>query len=84
MAFAFSLYLLLLGEVIRKHDIIFHSYADDTQSYIAIPSDNQDFADRLTSCVSDVSQCMSQNFLQLQDKTERLILGNKTPLCEKL
>ena len=42
------LYMLLLDDVIRK-PINFHSY-DDTQLYISIPSDNQDF-DRLTSCV---------------------------------
>ena len=74
----FSLYMLPLGSVIRRHNIDYHSYADDTQLYISVTPNNYSSIDCLVNCISDINVWMSQNFLQLnQDKTEVLVIGEK-------
>uniref|UniRef100_A0A3Q1FPB8 Reverse transcriptase domain-containing protein n=1 Tax=Acanthochromis polyacanthus TaxID=80966 RepID=A0A3Q1FPB8_9TELE len=66
----FNLYMLPLGDVIRGHDINFHSYADDTQLYVAVSPDDTRPVDTLLNCISDIKLWMAGNFLQLnQDKT---------------
>ncbi|KAF7646239.1 hypothetical protein LDENG_00191160 [Lucifuga dentata] len=61
----------------RRHGISFHSYADDTQLYMAMSLDENGPVDSLFNCMLDINSWMSQNFLQLsQDKTEVLITGS--------
>ena len=80
----FNLYMLPLGDVIRRHGINFHSYADDTQLYIAVSPDDTGPIDALFNCISEIEYWMAQNFLQLnQDKTEILVIGPEA-LREKL
>ncbi|KAF7656762.1 hypothetical protein LDENG_00036470, partial [Lucifuga dentata] len=75
----FNLYMLPLGSVIRRHGISFHSYADDTQLYVALSPDDNEPIDSLFNCILDNNSWMSHNFLQLnQDKTEVLIIGSRT------
>ena len=72
----FNLYMLPLGDVIRRHGINFHSYADDTQLYIAVSPDDTGPMDTLLKCIADIKSWMANNFLQLnQDKTEVLVIG---------
>ncbi len=84
----FNLYMLPLGDVIRKHGISFHSYADDTQLYIAVSPDDTGPIDTLFNCILDIKSWMAVNFLQLnQDKTEVLVIGpegQKEKLLSKL
>ena len=75
----FSLYMLPLGTIIRRHNISYHTYADDTQIYISVTSNNYSDTKTLVDCINDINVWMSRNFLKLnQDKTEVLIIGNKT------
>ncbi len=72
----FSLYLLPLGNVICRHGISFHCYADDTQLYLPIKATDPSMLRSLHNCLNDVKNWMANNFLQLNyNKTEILIVG---------
>ncbi len=61
------------GNIIRKYGISFHCYADDTQLYISTRPDETSKLSKLTECVKNVKDWMTNNFLLLNsDKTEIL------------
>ncbi len=75
----FSLYMLPLGNIIRKYGISFHCYADDTQLYISTRPDETSNLSKLTECVKNIKDWMTNNFLLLNsDKTEILLQKNCT------
>uniref|UniRef100_A0A9J8ATE3 Reverse transcriptase domain-containing protein n=1 Tax=Cyprinus carpio carpio TaxID=630221 RepID=A0A9J8ATE3_CYPCA len=72
----FSIYMLPLGNIIRKYGISFHCYADDTQLYISTRPGETSKLSTLTECVKNVKDWMTNNFLLLNsDKTEILLIG---------
>ena len=76
------MYIAPLGDIISKHQIKFHVYADDTQLYISFKPRNQATAEnalqRLSACISDIKVWMNMNKLKLNDdKTEVLVIGRK-------
>ncbi len=75
----FMLYMLPLGNIIRKHGVSFRCYADDTPLYISSwPSETQQI-EKLMECIVNIKNWMTNNFLLLNsDKTEVLIIGPKT------
>uniref|UniRef100_A0A3Q3MS83 Reverse transcriptase domain-containing protein n=1 Tax=Mastacembelus armatus TaxID=205130 RepID=A0A3Q3MS83_9TELE len=64
----FTLYMLPLGYIIRKHSINYHCYADDTQLYLSIKPVNTNQLTRLQACLTDIKAWMTSNFLLLNSE----------------
>ncbi|KAI2652477.1 RNA-directed DNA polymerase from mobile element jockey [Labeo rohita] len=74
----FSLYMLPLSQIMRKNQIAYYSYADDTQIYLALSPNDYSPIDSLCQCIDEINSGMCQNFLQLnKEKTEVIAFGNK-------
>ncbi len=62
----------------RKNQIAYHSYADDTQIYLALSPNDYSPIDSLCQCIDEINSWMCQNFLQLnKEKTEVFAFRNK-------
>jgi len=76
----FTIYTLPLGDILRKHNMGFHLYADDTQIYLSC--DAEDIASttsRIEACIEEIRSWMAANFLCLNDdKSEIMLLGSKS------
>ena len=64
--------------IIRKFNIRYHLYADDTQLYGSLYSNKlPDVINRFEHCIAEVKTWMKVNKLKLNDeKTEVILLGN--------
>ncbi len=79
----FSLYMLPLSQIMRKNQIAYHSYADDTQIYLELSPNDYSTIDSLHQCIDEINSWMCQNFLQLnKEKTEVIAFGNKDELLK--
>ena len=76
----FTIYTLGLGDIIRRHGMEGHFYADDTQLYAVFSSDEEPSAvvSRMESCVSSIKTWMATNCLQLNDaKTDVICFSSR-------
>jgi len=84
--YLFVTYTRPLGDIVRKHGLQFHIYADDTQLYLAFnpltPGSIEDVKTRVENCVKEIKEWMAKNFLKLNDDKTELILMRKHTLKE--
>ena len=75
----YTLYIVPLGEIIKKHGLKYHFYADDTQLYLCIePSGIHDLVFKVENCVKEVMEWMKNNKLKCNDdKTEAMLINPK-------
>ncbi len=73
-----NLYMLPLSQIMRKNQIAHHSYADDTQIYLALSPNDYSPIDSLCQYTDEINSRMCQNVLKLnKEKTEVIAFGNK-------
>ncbi len=78
----FTMYTQPLGDLVRKHGISHHLYADDTQIYITFSQSNNDAMlsakSQLEACVEDIRNWMTTRLLKLNDdKTEFILIQSR-------
>ena len=76
----FTLYSAPIASIVRRHGLIAHLYADDTQLYIVFDQDDAvDTIKRIEACVMGIKEWMAMNWLKLNDeKTLSLLLRTPT------
>jgi hypothetical protein len=75
----YTVYMLPIGRILRKHGITYHGYADDTQLYLRFDPKNPESLlaqiARLERCLDEIRLWLVNNKLKLnEDKTELIIL----------
>ena len=66
-----------VSDIIQRHGLSHHSYADDTQLYMTMDHSKNDWRDglaRIELCVSEIRELMNQNMLKLSDDKTELIV----------
>ena len=73
----FTMYTTILGNIIRKHGLNFHLYADDTQLYISfqpgVSVSKETAISCLEACIKDIKIWMTNNLLKRNDDKTELI-----------
>ncbi|XP_003724061.1 uncharacterized protein LOC763238 [Strongylocentrotus purpuratus] len=84
----FNIYTLPLHDIIKRHNLKHHMYADDTQIYFSC-SPTQGEVDawiaRIEACISDIRNWMKEIYLKLNDdKSQFVMLGSKQQLAKSV
>ena len=83
----FTLYISPIGDICRKYNINFHSYADNQQIYLSIKPSIKGGKEQCTTilhnCINPICLWMHTNLLKLNDdKTEFILTGSALHLAK--
>ena len=73
----YTIYTRQLSNVIKKHEVLHHSYADNTQIYIHSednPEARREVTDKLQTCIADICEWMETNALKLNEEKTKYII----------
>ena len=73
----YCMYTKPVSDIIQRHGLSHHSYADDTQLYMTMDHSNNNWWDglaRIQLCVSEIREWMNHNMLKLNDDKTGLIV----------
>ena len=76
----YCIYTKPVGDIVKKHNLRYHYYADDTQIYLSIKPNENWASERsaIETCVADVGGWMNRNILKLnQEKRELIVFSSK-------
>lgn len=77
----FSLYILPSGSIFCKYGVAFHSYADDTQIYVPLKSNDKNGLDSFMRSLIEVKTWLPSIILHFnKEKTELIWFGDPNPL----
>ena len=77
----FTMYIRPVGDIIKRHGLQYHIYADDVQIYCSFDPRNtaslNEARSKLENCVCELSRWLTSNMLKLnENKTEFLIISS--------
>ena len=74
----FTIYTIGLDDIMQKHDLNYHLYADDTQLYVEFkpnaPGETLIASYRMEQCVKDIHNWTSIHFLKINDDKSKAIV----------
>ena len=72
----FTMYILPLGQIIRKHDLLFHIFADDSQIYTSYDpknvNDSVGAIHKIQNCILNIQNWMTRNRLKFEYRQTRI------------
>ena len=71
--------MMMMSNIIQRHGLSHHSYADDTQLYMTMNHSNNDWRDGVARIeLYEIWEWINQNMLKLNDvKTELIVFTSK-------
>ena len=78
----FTMYTQAIGDIVRKYEMSYHLYADDTQIYVVFKQSSLEAMSsariNMEQCISEVRSWMTRHLLKLNDdKTEFMLIQSR-------